>query len=105
MAHLLLTTVDGAEIGIETEPSPGAFQQTGKSGVEQRAEEAFHRAIASVTHISREFMRAIAEMGDEGPDSFELSFGVKFAATGDVWVAKATTEAQLIAKVGWRRGE
>jgi Trypsin-co-occurring domain 1 len=112
MATLITTTDGGAEITIETAGEAGGFQNTGAGsamrgpGAEslvRRAEGAFTAAVGTVKSVSRQFVAALDELGGDAPEALELSFGIKFTASGDVWVAQAAAEAQLVAKVTWRR--
>ena len=111
MATLITTTDGGAEITIETGEA-GGFQNTGAGpamrgpGAEslvRRAEGAFTAAVGTVKSVSRQFVAALDELGGDAPEALELSFGIKFTASGDVWVAQAAAEAQLVAKVTWKR--
>lgn len=103
MGTLVTRTDDGAELIIETVDSVGGFQQTGAKSVVSRTEDAFTVAVDTLKKVSRQFVQAVDQLGSDAPDSFELSFGIKFAADGTVWVAKVSAEAQLVAKVSWRR--
>lgn len=93
------------EIIIEVEETHTTYQETGSVAQKaaQLADDAFQRAIETIASVGREFAEARSLFGDHIPQDFEVSFGVKITAGGDVWLAKVAAEAQITAKVVWRK--
>jgi len=104
--NTLKSKIDGqTEIIIEVDERHSAYQETGTAAqkVAQLAEDAFQRAVETLAAVGRGFAAARGQFGDNIPQDFEVSFGVKITADGDVWLAKVAGEAQITAKVVWRK--
>lgn len=100
---ILATRAGGVEIHVEAAGSASTFERTGAADeAARRSAQAFDAALGTITAVSRSFAAAVEAMEDPRPDAYELSFGVKFSASGDVWLAKAAAEAHLVAKVSWK---
>jgi hypothetical protein len=111
-----MLTVDmgnGVRILIETDaPGPdgqvNAMERTGRvlekavDSTVRDSEDAFDRAVTAMTAIGRKLAEAIRALGDTPADSFEVAFGLKFSAGGDIYVVRAQAEAQLSTKIVWK---
>lgn len=93
------------EILIEVDERHGAYQETGTVAQKaaQLAEDAFQRAVETIAAVGRGFAAARGQFGDNIPQDFEVSFGVKITTEGDIWLAKVAGESQITAKVVWRK--
>ena len=105
MATLRSKIDNNTEIIIEVDERHSAYQKTGSATQKtaQLAEEAFGQAVETIAAVGRRFTAAQSQFGDNIPQDFEISFGVKITAGGDVWLAKVAGEAQITAKVVWRK--
>jgi hypothetical protein len=99
----LATRAGDVEIHVEPADAASAYERTGAADqAVRRSAEAFETALQTIRAVSRSFAASIDAMEAPRPESYELSFGVKFSASGDVWLAKAAAEAHLVAKVTWK---
>lgn len=95
----------GTPIHIEVdEPSQG-LEKTGAltNAINQFGAKTLQNAVDVLVSVTNMLNEAKTKYGDVMPDSVELSFGIKITATGDVWIAKASGESQLTAKINWKK--
>lgn len=112
MSAIRMNIDDQFQLYVETSDPGGLITGAGDSdgyeeisGVQERvadvAESTFQHALHAIAAVGRQIAKSREAFGKEMPATFEVSFGVKFTTEGNIWIAKASSEAQLSVKVAW----
>jgi hypothetical protein len=107
MTLLRTFTESGVEIVIEASPAdPAVFDMlSGDRGPLEVAQGALSQALDTIAGLATQVRSTMSQMGEASPTTAEFQFGLKFAAEGNVWVAKASSEAQLVVKLQWNKSD
>ncbi|WP_165550030.1 CU044_2847 family protein [Kribbella speibonae] len=97
---LLSTELGGVPVLVETVAVPGTELTSGRKATEH-VHQMFTRAQAVIEQFALTAVEIAERVATNGrrPDQLEVQFGLKFAATGDVVIASASTEASLSVKI------
>lgn len=90
-------------ITIEVEATPG-YQRTSNTGSRtiQKSRDALLESLDPVVEVGMAVAKKLQAFAENRPEAIEVTFGVKFSASGDVLVAKASAEAQFTVKMTWK---
>jgi hypothetical protein len=113
MSQVIPFKVDGQSFAVEAEPGVdlqrrsqfGSEETTSviKEKIASNAEASLDIARDLVLCMARTFVRAMDQLEErEIPKSLELSFGIKFSAQGDIYLAKVCTESTLNIKLTYQ---
>lgn len=93
---------------IEVEGSGDGYQAIGLldpvrelTGEQSALDQLFASTLQVVSYAGKKFAELRSDPSNTMPNSFELSFGLKLSAGGDIWLAKVSSEAQLTVKAVW----
>lgn len=105
MGNKIIVEVESnEELSRGVSERPG-FSRTGSGKTEKvigRVETSIASVLSTAANIGVEASAAFKEAFLENPpQSYEIAFGIKLAAEGDVIVAKASTEASFSIKITW----
>ena len=99
MSQAISTIVEGQTVWFEVETQKTRGSEETTSVAEKaldHAQDAFDRAEATVTSISKSMATAIRSLAATArPDEFQLELGIKITGEGRAIVAKAAAEASL----------
>ncbi|GAA0469616.1 hypothetical protein Ade02nite_32610 [Paractinoplanes deccanensis] len=93
---------DGSAVLIEIDKPDSGFGEVAFDGAVFKAKETLEQALAGVRGIALKALDEFRSGGDDGPDSVELEFGVKFKAeAGAAVFAKTAAEGHIVVRMGW----
>lgn len=101
MAGTIPVRVGGVELLVETVPVAGSEPTSRVTDAAAEVVDAFARAQQAIVELAASTAATIGEAGRRGahPDRFEVEFGLKISAKGNVVVAGAAGEATLRVKL------
>lgn len=92
-------SINGLPVMVELSPEQAPEHMlTSTGGLPKMPEKALENALRTATLFAEVAKRSLLEMGAKGPESAELEFGLKLSIEGNVWLAKAASEAQFTFK-------
>ena len=97
----------GTEIWMEAEETPADQEAGGMAPVsraregEDKAVEAFDRALGTIQEIAEEIHDALDRMTRK-PDEVAVELGVKFSVSGGVIIAKGGLDTNFKLTLGWK---
>jgi hypothetical protein len=104
MPNLVAMKTEGGEILLEAEFSKAKLEQIGViDNVLERIEGSFKSLSETIKNCSQN----LADIFDEqrpiskSMKGAEIEFGIKVSGEGNVYVAKATSEANITVKLNW----
>lgn len=97
--------VGDVELLVETVAVAGSEPTSRVSDAAEGVADAFSRAQRAIVELAASTAATIGEAGSRGarPDHFEVEFGLKLSAQGNVIVAGASGEATLRVKLTYDR--
>jgi Trypsin-co-occurring domain 1 len=98
--------VGGVELLVETAPTAGTEQLSGKlDRAQATVAEAFDRAQSAIVAVAASTVDMISRLGKRSaqPDAMTVTFGLKFSAQGHVILAGASGEATLEVSLTYQR--
>jgi Trypsin-co-occurring domain 1 len=93
----------GGQITIETagQGSKGPVLRGGSADTVTKAAETFENAIAVIQPVANALLARFRRL-EQGPESIDIKFGLKFSAEAGAIIASASTEANIEVMVRWR---
>ena len=101
MSHRMAPlTIDGITVLVEVEELPGSKPTSVSAGF-NRVEELFDQAKVVIEKVGRLALDSGKSLASSAvrPSQIELQFGIKFAAQGNLIIARGSSEASLAVKV------
>ncbi len=93
---------DGSAVLIEIDQPDSGFGDVVYDGSVFKAKETLEQTLTGVRAIALKALDTFREGGDDGPDSVELEFGVKFKPeAGSAVFAKTAAEGHIVVRMAW----
>jgi hypothetical protein len=93
----------GGQVTIETsgQSGKGPVLRGGPADTVTKAAQTFENAIAVIQPVANALLARFRHL-EQGPESIDIKFGVKFNAEAGAIIASASTEANIEVRVRWR---